>query len=538
VRLGRVTAGALLESLAAQGFQVRPSPYLPAAHGVYEVERAPFPLSETLEHWLGLFYIQQAATCLAAPFLNPQPGEAVLDLCAAPGGKTTHLAEWMGDRGSIVAVDSSESRLQALGGNASRLAHPGILSVVGDALALPEGVSYHRILADVPCSGEGRLRQMPGHRGASRGDLGRLPSLQEALLRKGLRMLAPGGRLLYVTCTLAPEENEAVLSQVLTEPRDGEPPIRLLPLEPDLPHAPGLTQFEGVRYHPDVAGACRIHPHHLNSGGLFLALLEHAGAAQEATAISARDRNGLDLVPAAPPELRGWGAAPSDGGPFSLAPSPLRWAGQYSPPRVHTLSGWPIGGWALDGSPVDPDSADVGEAGFEAAAGVRTQSRDARAGRGRKGQRGVTRQRADAGPRGSSVASPRRAPRLLRAGLRGVEEGGSPGASRPLPTPDLLRWISAASTAAPVLELNRGAWLQLLDGAQVDRHGDEAAARGGGSASEGGVLLSWDGVVLGTAAVRQGRLIHRLPEAKAQWLRQTMARRPDGVRLPAVEPQG
>ena len=464
---------------------MRPAPDLPVGYGVYQVESAPFPLSETLEHWLGLFYIQQAATCLAAPLLDPRPGDTVLDLCAAPGGKTTHLAEWMGDRGAIVAVDSSEARLQALGGNVSRLAHPCILSVVGDALALPEGISYARILADVPCSGEGRLRQMPGHRGASRGDLGRLPSLQEALLRKALRMLAPGGQLLYVTCTLAPEENEGVLSAVLSDPQEGEPPIRLLPLAPDLPHASGLTAFEGVRYHPDVAGACRIHPHHLNSGGLFLALLEHPGAPE--TPMSGA--------------LRGWGPAPDDRGPFPLDPSPLQWAVHYTPPRVHTLTGWPVGAWALDG---------------EAMTGAEEQPQGHRGSRGR-GSKG--------GSRGGARGGARRAPRLLRAGLRGVEEG-TDDTLLPLPTPDILRWMGHPPPHAPVVDLDRSAWIRLLDGSQVETTG----------ISGGGVLLALDGTVLGTAVQRQGRLLHRLPEARARWLRQALHHRASEHALPRREP--
>ncbi|HBE00199.1 MAG TPA: hypothetical protein DC060_18645, partial [Gemmatimonadetes bacterium] len=80
--------------------------------------------SLTLEHWLGLFYVQQASTGVAAPLLGPQPGERVLDLCSAPGGKTTHTADLMQDRGCLVASEISESRIRGLLGNVYRLGHP------------------------------------------------------------------------------------------------------------------------------------------------------------------------------------------------------------------------------------------------------------------------------------------------------------------------------------------------------------------------------------------------------------------------------
>ncbi|HBE00200.1 MAG TPA: RNA methyltransferase, partial [Gemmatimonadetes bacterium] len=96
VRTGRISPGALLDRLSKQGFALRAKHGLP---GFFEVESGPGPISLTLEHWLGLFYVQQASTGVAAPLLDPQPGERVLDLCSAPGGKTTHAADLMQDRG-------------------------------------------------------------------------------------------------------------------------------------------------------------------------------------------------------------------------------------------------------------------------------------------------------------------------------------------------------------------------------------------------------------------------------------------------------
>ncbi len=412
VRAGRITPGELMERLSRQGFDVHP---LPEA-GMLRVGDEPFPLSETLEHWLGLFYIQQRSTALAAPILAPRPGEAVLDLCAAPGGKTAHMAELMQDSGAIVAVDLSAKRAQALVGNFSRLAHPVGITLSGDALLLPETARFHRVLADVPCSGEGRARRDGPHE-ASEGDLKRLPRLQEALLRKAIRLAVPGGRILYVTCTLAPEENEAVVDRVLRSPDDGpggSPPVRLLPLGPELPHAPGLTEFRGARWAPELEGACRVHPHHLDSGGLFMALLERIPGPDDHPAppraledlpgwrptgddaAASRAREALAaLLPEAPPESPG-----------------TRWTERGSSLRFHAFAASPLEGWREEGMKLKVEG--VGLRGF------------------------------DRGPRG-----------------------------RLEPSGDLLRRLGP-ELAPSGISLDRDAWLRLLSGARVDRAGSGA----------------------------------------------------------------
>src|SRR5690606_27538381 len=120
VGTARIAEAALLARLADQGFRTRPVPGMPTFHQVVE---EPHPVSMTFEHWYGLLYVQQASTGVAAPALGPLPGERVLDLCAAPGGKTAHLAQLMGDQGCLVASEISESRICGLLGNLYRLGH-------------------------------------------------------------------------------------------------------------------------------------------------------------------------------------------------------------------------------------------------------------------------------------------------------------------------------------------------------------------------------------------------------------------------------
>ncbi|MGY8779199.1 MAG: RsmB/NOP family class I SAM-dependent RNA methyltransferase, partial [Longimicrobiales bacterium] len=111
---------------------------------------------------MGLIYIQQASTGVAAPVVGVSPGQRVLDMCSAPGGKTTHLAELMGDRGCLVAGEISEPRIRGLLGNVYRLGHPNILVVAGDGREFPEGALFDHVLLDAPCSGEGTLRRSGG----------------------------------------------------------------------------------------------------------------------------------------------------------------------------------------------------------------------------------------------------------------------------------------------------------------------------------------------------------------------------------------
>lgn len=270
VRTGRASPGEVEARLADQGFRVRPVEGMPA---FYQVEDEPFPVSFTPEHWAGLLYVQQASTGVAAPALGARPGERVLDLCAAPGGKTTHTADLMEDSGCLVAADVSEGRIRGLLGNVYRLGHTNVMVVAGDGRELPEEASFDRVLVDAPCTGEGTLRRRGGELAdQSPSFLGYVTRAQEALLRKAIRVTRPGGVVLYVTCTFAPEENEAVVDAVL---REGG--VRLEPLDLPVPHAAGLTSFQGRSFHPDLEGAARVYPHHLDSGGLFLARLRVEG---------------------------------------------------------------------------------------------------------------------------------------------------------------------------------------------------------------------------------------------------------------------
>ncbi|MBF0340607.1 MAG: 16S rRNA (cytosine(967)-C(5))-methyltransferase RsmB [Magnetococcales bacterium] len=157
----------------------------------------------------GWFAVQDAAAQWPALLLDPQPGEEILDLCAAPGGKTAQLAALTGNGARICAVDSSPGRLRTLRENLARLGVAGVTVLQGDAAdpALLEGRKFHRILADLPCSSTGVIRRHPEIKWRREsGDPQRMAEVQSTILHNAARWLLPGGRLVYAVCSLEPEE--------------------------------------------------------------------------------------------------------------------------------------------------------------------------------------------------------------------------------------------------------------------------------------------------------------------------------------------
>jgi 16S rRNA (cytosine967-C5)-methyltransferase len=192
--------------------------------------------------WLsgGLVYVQDPSTLLACDLLDPQPGETVLDACAAPGGKTSYLAELMRNEGRIVAADLWESRLARLRENMARLGVRNVEPLVLDGMladsALPDA-SFDRVLIDAPCSNTGVIRRRVDVRWRlTEEDFIRMPEQQLALLRRIAPLVRPGGTLVYSTCSLEAEENEQVVERACAE----IPGLRFLESRRALPFVDGV----------------------------------------------------------------------------------------------------------------------------------------------------------------------------------------------------------------------------------------------------------------------------------------------------------
>lgn len=227
-------------------------------------------------HAAGLYYLQDPSAMAVAELAAPQPGEKILDLCAAPGGKATHLAALMADQGLLVANDVHLARAQALAENLERWGARQALVTVAPPAALAErfGPYFDCVVVDAPCSGEGMFRKDVAARSQwSEEAVQRCAARQQSILSAAYQLLAPGGRLVYSTCTFSVEENEATIGHFLQQ----HPDMQLQSAHLHPAWRPGLPLPE-----PQLKLTARLWPHHLRGEGHFLALLHKQGAQAEA----------------------------------------------------------------------------------------------------------------------------------------------------------------------------------------------------------------------------------------------------------------
>jgi 16S rRNA (cytosine967-C5)-methyltransferase len=247
----------ILARIEAEGLHRRPSRI---ADGAFVLEGSKAALLAPLVDE-GLIYIQDEASQLVSLLLDARPGQSILDLCAAPGSKTSHLAAFTNNQATIIACDLHTHRLATLAVNCRRLGATSVTSVVADAtkdLPFAESVRFDRVLIDAPCTGTGTLRRNPEIKWRlTPEDSQRLSVLQSALLANAARALLPNGRLVYSTCSIEPQENEAVIERFL-ESHTGYKLV--MPKSP----ADCLTR----------EGFCRTFPHTHGTDGFFAAVIE------------------------------------------------------------------------------------------------------------------------------------------------------------------------------------------------------------------------------------------------------------------------
>ncbi|MDF1556448.1 MAG: RsmB/NOP family class I SAM-dependent RNA methyltransferase [Deferrisomatales bacterium] len=249
------------------GWHVEPVPWCPWLLTLTGGPRV--ALGGTLLHGLGHIYLQSASSALSALALSALPGQRVLDLCAAPGSKTTLVAQSMEDRGVLVANEPSGRRCQSLLANLERMGVTCAAVTTYPGQNFPLDGRFHRVLVDAPCSGEGTWRG-PNARPQAVKDafLRHLVGQQTTLLARGYQLLEPGGELVYSTCTYAPEENEGVVASLLATSD-----ALVLPLGLDVPGEPGLAAWQGQEFPAALGLARRLYPHRFDSEGFFVVRL-------------------------------------------------------------------------------------------------------------------------------------------------------------------------------------------------------------------------------------------------------------------------
>ncbi|MDX9721296.1 MAG: RsmB/NOP family class I SAM-dependent RNA methyltransferase [Myxococcota bacterium] len=264
----------VLDALRSHGLEAHSHPAIAGAICVRRPKESTDPCG-FLDHFAGHYVKQSLGSMIPAALLDAQAGEQVLDLCAAPGSKSTQLAAAMGEQGELWVNDLAGMRMNPL---AARLDACGAANVLmlnqpGERLASTLWQSFDRVLVDAPCSGLGDVANLPQIRDrfAHRKSAVTLSSLQYRLLVGALRLVRVGGRVVYSTCSLTVEENEAVLSPILDRF-----PVRLVPL----PRLEGLVIREARLYHhgaplnPALRLAGRIQPWENPTEGFFVAVLE------------------------------------------------------------------------------------------------------------------------------------------------------------------------------------------------------------------------------------------------------------------------
>ena len=263
------------EFLEKTGWDLRPVPWV--SNGFYyragksTGEDASNPAKHPF-YYAGLYYLQEPSAMTPASRLPVEPGDRVMDLCAAPGGKATELAARLQGRGMLLANDISNSRARALLKNLELQGVENMLVTSEDPERLVQAYPeyFDKILLDAPCSGEGMFRKEHSMIAAwrERGPSWYAP-IQRELIRQARQMLRPGGYLLYSTCTFSLEENEKVIDDFLEE----YPDMELCPVEPYEGFAPGVSVGAG-----DLSACVHIYPHRMEGEGHFLALMKKQAA--------------------------------------------------------------------------------------------------------------------------------------------------------------------------------------------------------------------------------------------------------------------
>lgn len=268
------TAEALQSEFTAMGVTTAPVPWYRDAGVIASLGGTVLRLT-TLPAWSdGRMYLQSLSSMVPPLVLDPQPGERVLDITAAPGSKTSQIAALMKQTGSILANDRSRIRLEKLKANIRTLGITTVTVRNGSA----EGVwrdypeYFDRTLVDVPCSMEGRilLDDERTYRDWSERKIRELAQADRWILRSAVSATKPGGIIVYSTCTLAPEENEAVVDWLI-EKENGAVVMADINI-PKVPVSPGLTSWRGKNFHQDLAKTIRINPSDLYEG-FFVAKL-------------------------------------------------------------------------------------------------------------------------------------------------------------------------------------------------------------------------------------------------------------------------
>ncbi len=228
----------------------------------FKVDERPGKL---FQHWMGMIYSQESTSGIPPTAFNLKSNDKIIDMCAAPGSKTTQISALMNNKGDILANDRYSNRIKSLLANIYRLGCLNVKVIERDAREITERKKFDKVLIDSPCSAEGNLREKEYLReGADPEDIRNISLLQEQLLDKAFRLCKKGGEIVYSTCTFAPEENELNVQKFLERGELVDPKFCF-------EHSKGLIEWNGQKLSEELKKCVRVYPHQLDSGGIFIA---------------------------------------------------------------------------------------------------------------------------------------------------------------------------------------------------------------------------------------------------------------------------
>ena len=255
----KIEPNRLISRLKSKGWVIEHLPWYPLG---LRVKYPKIGIGKAIEHRLGYFYVQGPASMIPPIVLDPKPGEIVVDMCAAPGGKTSHMAELMKNQGKIYAFDIDPVRIERMKETLRRLGIKNVEIYQEDVLKAPKILGEEfadKVLLDAPCSSSGVLAKYPEIRWRLRPEkIIEFAKQQYKMLKVAIRLAKPGGKILYTTCSIFPEEGEEVVKKILNEYGNY---IKLIPLNG--PYSPGFLE-----------GTMRAWPHKHDTTGFFYALFE------------------------------------------------------------------------------------------------------------------------------------------------------------------------------------------------------------------------------------------------------------------------
>ena len=254
----------LMRRLQSKGFELKNT----VVPEVLAVKKAPLVTGATTEYLLGHYYIQDLSSCMAVDALDITPGQLVLDVAAAPGGKTTFMAQKMNNSGAIIAIEPNSRRARSMSFNLARCGVYNTCILKTDALQVVDfETKFDRVLLDAPCSCEGVIAKDPSRKiSHTPQDVDYCSRMQQRLIQAAASSVKPDGMLVYSTCSFAPEENEMVVDRLLQD-------FSNITVEPIEYGSSGLTRFGNLIFDDQLRNARRLYPHLHDTTGFFIARL-------------------------------------------------------------------------------------------------------------------------------------------------------------------------------------------------------------------------------------------------------------------------